>query len=143
MMMEHAELVVLQKSYEKVSAFLKLDGRVLNGEQKEQLKLPDIAEDQFVHNIIFIELPPTDVPFSPVSISQELHCHTFVSHQLLLGYGLTYFHQYQLVCTCCLECILPNRHCCVLWCRSISGCFRQYSIKKRSHTFMEVAYSGR
>ena len=42
--MEHAKLVVLQKRCEKVSTFLKPDGRVLNGEQKEQLKLPDIAE---------------------------------------------------------------------------------------------------
>ena len=44
--MEQAELVVLQKECEKVSSFLKPDGRalILNGEQKEQLKLPDVAE---------------------------------------------------------------------------------------------------
>ncbi len=92
--MEHAELVVLQKLCEKVSAFLKPDGRVLNGERKVQLKLPGVVEHWFSHT--FVELPVTDAPFSPVLISQELYFHTFVSHQQLLGCDLSYCHQYQL-----------------------------------------------
>ena len=41
--MEDAELVAFQKLCEKHLTFRKIDGRMLSGEQKERLKLPDVV----------------------------------------------------------------------------------------------------
>ena len=40
-MMENAECVAFLKLCEKLSSFLKTDGRTSSGEQKNTLKLPD------------------------------------------------------------------------------------------------------
>ena len=78
--MEHAESVVSLKLCEKLSSFLMTVhvDRMLNGEQKELLKLSDVAQHLFVHT--FIELVTTDGLFSPVLASRELRCHIFVLH---------------------------------------------------------------
>ena len=79
-MVEHAESVVSQKLREKLLSFRRTVhvDRMLNGEQKGLLKLPDVAQYLFVHT--FVVLLATDDLFSPVLASQELRCHTFVSH---------------------------------------------------------------
>ena len=79
-MMKHAESVAPQILCEKSQPFLTnvLVDRMMNVDQKVLLKLPGVARHFFAHT--FLELLATDAPFSPVLASQELHCHTFVSH---------------------------------------------------------------
>ena len=78
-MVEHAESVVSKKLCEKLSFWRTVHiDRMLNGEQKEWLKLPDVAQYLFIRT--FVELLATDALFSPVLASQELRCHAFVLH---------------------------------------------------------------